>query len=536
MSEYSQFAITNNGLNMIAEAEQAKLLTFTRVVLGDGQLSDTDTIKALTALKQERLSVPIAKITKSAEHIGQTTITAHISNDSVETGFYVREIGVMAKVGDGDEKLFSYAYGGNYVDYMPDKNSPVNINKIDITLVTGNAENITAVVDKTVYMTHGEVEEAIEAHNSDSSAHPALSAALTEHNSSETAHKNLLQVTVTADKPASMSDRGLWVEIKSGLKAILHRWNKTTKTYDTLHPETETSQITDFDTAVNGKINTHNSSSTAHSALFGKKVNNDGDTMTGNLELKNALLQFTRIDDNTSNGKDYMFDPLNIIGSDGNRYGFMRIIKKAEGSRQLQIVSVDNQNNPSGSISINTDNNGTAISIQGVTPRDTANDTSITTAKWVNTKLNDYEKTSSLDKKLNDYEKTSSLANDIITKLAQTTAVSIVNALQTGSWFGQLLKLVLNASGVKYLINTNGYICFGSFFGGAIIQWMGVNITNQESIQITPPISFKNGCYGGVISDDGNNRLSYGFRPNNLTIYSEKRAYATTCHVIMIGN
>lgn len=124
------------------------------------------------------------------------------------------------------------------------------------------------------------------------------------------------------------------------LKAILHRWNKNTKTYDTIYPETETSQITDFNSAVDGKINTHNSSGAAHSTLF------------------------------------------------------------------------------------------------------------------------------------NQCEKTSSLANDIVTKLAQTTAISVISALQTNSWFGQLLKLVLNASGMKYLIAQNGYICFGSLFGGLILQWI----------------------------------------------------------------
>lgn len=282
------------------------------------------------------------------------------------------------------------------------------------------------------------------------------------------------------------------------LKAILHRWNKTTKSYDAIHPETETAQITDFNSAVDGKINTHNSSGTAHSALFKKKVNNDGDTMTGNLELKNAWLQVTRTDDNTSNGKDYMFDPLNIIGTDGNRYGFMRIIKKAAGSRQLQVVSVDNKNNPSGSISINTDNNGTGISVQGITPSDTANDTSLTTAEWVN-------------KKLNNYEKTSSLANDIITKLAQTTAISIISALQTGSWFGQLLKLVLSASGVKYLIDTNGYICFGSFFGGLIIQWVTITVQKGETSGSTVlPIAFNNITMKSVGSRTANSAVPYG--------------------------
>lgn len=36
---------------------------------------------------------------------------------------------------------------------------------------------------------------------------------LAKHNTSETAHENLLMVTATANKPKSMSDRGLWVEI-----------------------------------------------------------------------------------------------------------------------------------------------------------------------------------------------------------------------------------------------------------------------------------------------------------------------------------
>lgn len=263
------------------------------------------------------------------------------------------------------------------------------------------------------------------------------------------------------------------------LKAILHRWNKNTKTYDTIHPETETSQITDFNSAVDGKISTHNNSNTAHSALFGKKVNVAGDAMTGNLNLKGAALQFTRTDDNTTNGKDYLFDPINISGSDGNRYGFMRVIKKSSGSRQLQLGNVDNNNNPSGTISINTDNNGTAINVQGITPSDGANDKSLTTAEWVN-------------KKLGNYEKTGSLANDIITKLAQTTVMSIISTLQTGSWFGQLLKLVLSASGVKYLIDTNGYICLGSFFGNAIIQWGSVYVQENTDTEIfTYPCAYR---------------------------------------------
>lgn len=66
----------------------------------------------------------------------------------------------------------------------------------------------------------------------------------------------------------------------------------------------------------------------------------------------------------------------------------------------------------------------------------------------------------------------------LLNQLAATTAQSVISALQTNSWFGQLLKLVLTASGVKYSIDTNGYVCLGSFFGGLIIQW-GIGQSNQ---------------------------------------------------------
>lgn len=69
------------------------------------------------------------------------------------------------------------------------------------------------------------------------------------------------------------------------------------------------------------------------------------------------------------------------------------------------------------------------------------------------------------------FEKIATLGDDIIKKLALTTTITAIKALETNSWFGQLLKMVLTASGVRYLATQNGYICFGSFFGNLIIQW-----------------------------------------------------------------
>ena len=83
------------------------------------------------------------------------------------------------------------------------------------------------------------------------------------------------------------------------------------------------------------------------------------------------------------------------------------------------------------------------------------------------------------------FEKISELGNDIIQKLALTSTVTAINALQTNSWFGQLLKMVLTASGVRYNLAENGYVCLGSFFGGLIMQW-----GSNEHGWVTFPITF----------------------------------------------
>lgn len=72
-------------------------------------------------------------------------------------------------------------------------------------------------------------------------------------------------------------------------------------------------------------------------------------------------------------------------------------------------------------------------------------------------------------------------AEGIVHKLALTSAMTAVTALQKDSWFGNLLKMALTASGVKYNIAQNGYICFGDLFGGLIIQWIYADITSSAN-------------------------------------------------------
>lgn len=74
----------------------------------------------------------------------------------------------------------------------------------------------------------------------------------------------------------------------------------------------------------------------------------------------------------------------------------------------------------------------------------------------------------------------------IVNTLASTALGTLVNTLTSDSLLATMIQKVLTATGVKYSMGQSGYICFGSLFGGLIIQW--VKETTDEVI--TLPIAF----------------------------------------------
>lgn len=77
----------------------------------------------------------------------------------------------------------------------------------------------------------------------------------------------------------------------------------------------------------------------------------------------------------------------------------------------------------------------------------------------------------------------------IVNTLASTGLSSLVDVLSSDSLLALLIKKVFDATGVKYSLGQNGYVCFGSLVGGLIIQW-GYE-TNTKTGNITYPISSK---------------------------------------------
>ena len=168
MAKYPAVITTMAGTNTIAEANASKqALIFTKIVIGAGDMPAS--IPRATALTDKRMELAITKSVKTGD--GQFMVQGLLSNKNLDAGFYAREIGLMAKAGEnGQEVLFSYTNGGNYVDYIPDKNTPMDSYTFTITTVVGNAEKVQAVIsDNGVASVHD-----LEAHNMDPGAHGGL--------------------------------------------------------------------------------------------------------------------------------------------------------------------------------------------------------------------------------------------------------------------------------------------------------------------------------------------------------------------------
>lgn len=76
----------------------------------------------------------------------------------------------------------------------------------------------------------------------------------------------------------------------------------------------------------------------------------------------------------------------------------------------------------------------------------------------------------------------------IVNTLASTALGTLVSTLTSDSLLATMIQKVLTATGVKYNIAQNGYLCFGSLFGGLIIQWGTVNSKTCINLPISATI------------------------------------------------
>lgn len=166
MSNYNKIIPTLAGSNLLVEAIKSKRpLIFTRIALGDGTLTESESIESLTALKHPMAQNTVQAINSRGN--GEIDVVATISNASVTSGFYARELGVFAKVGDtGTEKLFAYTNAGAQASYTPAGTS-LDEKLITVTFYIGNDANVKINLNSQLYITQA----ALDTHNLATNAH-----------------------------------------------------------------------------------------------------------------------------------------------------------------------------------------------------------------------------------------------------------------------------------------------------------------------------------------------------------------------------
>lgn len=160
--DFDVLKLTNAGRDMLTQGRAGHVLTFTKVIIGDGTATGA-AIDSLTAVKSAKLTLPIAK--SETVHAGQMRLQFRVSNSLVNTSFYFREIGLMAKIDDGQEKLYAYTTCGDKAKMVYDKTYPIQEKIINIDTVTDNAVNVKVILDLSImYATKKDIVDMIKPH------------------------------------------------------------------------------------------------------------------------------------------------------------------------------------------------------------------------------------------------------------------------------------------------------------------------------------------------------------------------------------
>lgn len=190
MAQFPALQFTQKGTQMLIQAQNNHTLTFTCGKLGSGTLGDSEDIAKFTDLKEPKMTLPITDVDDSNPE--KLVLTFDASNTELEEGFISRELGVFAKLDGGAETLYAYSNAGNNYDYIPNKDTPSDENRIVVNLVVSSSANIQVTIDASiVYVHRADVEKMISEHDNDADAHRRLALTINDL-LAPTADKNTL--------------------------------------------------------------------------------------------------------------------------------------------------------------------------------------------------------------------------------------------------------------------------------------------------------------------------------------------------------
>ena len=146
MAKFNGFILTEKGRELLAKGLAGETITFTKMAIGDGTSLTSE--RERTALVNQITTLPILNI--NVKRNGTCEINALLTNKSVTTGFYIKELGIFAHGNDNVEILYAYNISTS-PDFVPpfSANNVVEIEYVD-TIIVDQVANITAVIDPSI--------------------------------------------------------------------------------------------------------------------------------------------------------------------------------------------------------------------------------------------------------------------------------------------------------------------------------------------------------------------------------------------------
>lgn len=146
MAKFNGFILTEKGRELLAKGLAGEIITFTKMAIGDGTSLTSE--RERTALVNQITTLPILNI--NVKRNGTCEINALLTNKSVTTGFYIKELGIFAHGNDNVEILYAYNISTS-PDFVPpfSANNVVEIEYVD-TIIVDQVANVTAVIDPSI--------------------------------------------------------------------------------------------------------------------------------------------------------------------------------------------------------------------------------------------------------------------------------------------------------------------------------------------------------------------------------------------------
>ena len=149
MARFNTPVITNAGINIINRAINGEILEFSSIKIGDGTYTGSEDLKTFTDLVGYKNTFNISAASAEGNIL---KINATVSNENVNVGYQIKEVGIYGKVGN-QETLIAIATAIN-PDFLADRTSaPVTIiMEFYLTIDRASEINFTYSIPDGVYV------------------------------------------------------------------------------------------------------------------------------------------------------------------------------------------------------------------------------------------------------------------------------------------------------------------------------------------------------------------------------------------------